>query len=85
VVCHRRFCGSAVLHFRERRRDILVGPSYANWDLSLIKQARFADGSLVEFRVELFNAFNQVNFELPYAVLARRRSARYSARTGPGK
>jgi hypothetical protein len=55
--------------FGNAGRDILVGPSYANWDLSLIKQARFADGSLVEFRVELFNAFNQVNFELPYAVL----------------
>jgi hypothetical protein len=50
-------------------RNILVGPSYANWDLSVIKQARFSDGSLVEFRVELFNAFNQVNFELPYAVM----------------
>jgi hypothetical protein len=55
--------------FGNAGRNILVGPSYANWDLSLIKQARFGDGSLVEFRVELFNAFNHVNFELPYAVL----------------
>ena len=55
--------------FGNAGRNILVGPSYADWDLSLIKQARLADGSLVEFRVELFNAFNQVNFELPYSVL----------------
>ena len=55
--------------FGNAGRNILVGPSYANWDLSLVKQARFSDGSLVEFRVELFNAFNHANFELPYAVL----------------
>jgi hypothetical protein len=63
------FAAQPSYSFGDAGRNILVGPSYANWDLSLIKQARLADGSLVEFRVELFNAFNQVNFELPYAVL----------------
>jgi hypothetical protein len=49
-------------------RNILNGPRFANWDLSVIKQTRFSDGDLVELRVELFNAFNQVNFENPNAV-----------------
>ncbi len=49
-------------------RNILVGPPYVNWDLSVIKQTRFSDGNLVELRVELFNALNQVNFETPNAV-----------------
>jgi hypothetical protein len=63
------FAAQPAYTFGNAGRNILVGPSYANWDLSLIKQARFTDGSLVEFRVELFNAFNHANFELPYAVV----------------
>jgi hypothetical protein len=55
--------------FGNAGRNILVGPPYANWDLSVIKQTRFSDGSLVEFRMELFNAFNHANFELPYEVM----------------
>ncbi|PYV15593.1 MAG: hypothetical protein DMG07_09435, partial [Acidobacteria bacterium] len=54
--------------FGNSGRNILVGPAYQNWDVSLIKQTRFADGQMVEFRVELFNAFNHVNFDLPYSV-----------------
>ncbi len=63
------FAAQPAYSFGNCGRNVLIGPSYANWDLSLIKQARFSDGSLVEFRVELFNALNQVNFELPYAVM----------------
>ena len=47
---------------------MLSQASYQNWDVSLIKQTHFADGQMVEFRVELFNAFNHVNFDLPYSV-----------------
>ena len=54
--------------FGNAGRNILVGPAYQNWDFSLIKQNRFADGQMIEFRVELFNAFNHTNFELPYTV-----------------
>jgi hypothetical protein len=49
-------------------RNILTGPAYVNWDLSVIKQTRISDGNLIEFRVELFNAFNQVNYEQPSAI-----------------
>jgi hypothetical protein len=46
-------------------RNILRGPGFVNWDLSVIKQTRILDGDLIELRVELFNAFNHVNFETP--------------------
>ncbi len=55
--------------FGDAGPSILPGPPYSNWDLSIIKQTRFSDGKQVELRVELFNAFNHVNFDLPEAVL----------------
>ncbi len=55
--------------FGNSGRNILTGPSYVNWDLSVIKQTKISDGNLIEFRLELFNAFNQVNFDQPSSVL----------------
>ena len=55
--------------FGNSGRNILTGPGYHNWDVSIIRQARLSDRNLFEFRVELFNAFNHVNFEEPYGVL----------------
>jgi len=54
--------------FGDSGRNILAGPGFHNWDLSLIKQAPLSGGELVEFRVQLFNAFNHPNFERPDAV-----------------
>jgi hypothetical protein len=62
------FASPSPYSFGNSGRNILLGPAYVNWDLSVIKQTRFSDGNLVELRVELFNAFNQVNFESPNAV-----------------
>ncbi|RPI20761.1 MAG: TonB-dependent receptor [Acidobacteria bacterium] len=63
------FAEPAPYSFGNSGRSILMGPAYQNWDVSIIKQTRFADGKQVELRVELFNAFNQVNFDQPEAVL----------------
>ncbi len=36
------------------------------WDISVMKRTQLSDdGGLVEFRVQLFNAFNHTNFEAP--------------------
>jgi len=51
--------------FGDAGRNILMSPGYHSWDVSVIKQTRLSDGDVLEFRVELFNAFNQVNFERP--------------------
>ena len=40
----------------------VLGPGYGNWDLSLFKNVRVAEGAAVQIRVESFNAFNHVNF-----------------------
>ncbi len=63
------FVEAQTYSFGDAGRSILPGPAYANWDLSIIKQTRFSDGKQIELRVELFNAFNHVNFDQPEAVL----------------
>lgn len=55
--------------FGNSGRNILRRPGYHAWDISLIKQTRLVNGDMVELRVELFNAFNQVNFRQPNAVV----------------
>ena len=54
--------------FGDAGRNILVGPPYQKWDVSMIKQTRLENGDFLELRVQLFNAFNHVNFRRPNAV-----------------
>jgi hypothetical protein len=52
--------------FGNSGRNVLLAPNYRNWDISFIKRTRVTDGgSLLEFRVQLFNAFNHANFQAP--------------------
>jgi len=47
-------------------RNVLLAPGYRNWDISLVKRTRITStGNLLEFRVHLFNAFNNTNFNTP--------------------
>ena len=55
--------------FGNSARNVLTGPSYQNWDVSLVKVTPLSDGELVEFRIAFFNAFNHVNFDSPDATL----------------
>lgn len=41
------------------------GPSLHGWDMGLSRNFRFTNVSYVQFRVEFFNIFNQVNFDVP--------------------
>jgi len=55
-------------------RDTFRGPAYHNFDIALLKDTEFgrrAGGEAVtlQFRAEFFNAFNLVNFGLPFNVL----------------
>jgi len=54
--------------FGDAGHNILMGPGYQKWDVSMIRQARLSNGDFVEVRVQLFNAFNHVNFRRPNAV-----------------
>jgi hypothetical protein len=47
-------------------RNVLMSPGSTQWDISLMKRTPVTrSGSLLEFRVEFFNAFNNVNFQQP--------------------
>lgn len=59
------FAAPEAYGFGDSGRNILVAPGQHVWDVSVIKQTRLSDGDVLEFRVELFNAFNQVNFDRP--------------------
>jgi Carboxypeptidase regulatory-like domain len=44
---------------------VVVGPGSINFDLSLFKIIRIAEGKSLQFRMEAFNAFNHVNLGNP--------------------
>ncbi len=46
-------------------RNILIGPGYQNWDLSLLKDFHFTERIYAEFRAEAFNTFNHPHFQNP--------------------
>ena len=46
-------------------RNYLFGPGFDEFDCSLVKKYRFDEQRFVEFRAEVFNVFNHVNFNNP--------------------
>lgn len=44
---------------------ILRGPGSMNWDLSFFKNTTIREGKILQFRWEMFNAFNNVNLSDP--------------------
>jgi hypothetical protein len=51
-------------------RDTMRSDPYKNFDLSLFRQFPITETKQVEFRFEMFNAFNQVVYAPPDAALA---------------
>jgi hypothetical protein len=78
AVCDPRLAGSCTsssvfaipasangaLHFGNLPRNAIIGPTFFNTDLSLIKKTRVG-GTTLEFRAEAFNLFNHPNFGQP--------------------
>jgi hypothetical protein len=50
-------------------RDSLVGPGYADWDLSLLKSTELTERVRLQFRAEFFNVLNHTNLQLPNEVV----------------
>ena len=44
------------------RTVVVTGPMYSRWDISAAKRTRLAGRTTFEFRADLINAFNHVNF-----------------------
>ena len=51
--------------FGNMGRNSLRGPGFQNWDISFLKQFKFAESKSLQFRAEMFNAFNHAQFKNP--------------------
>jgi len=51
--------------FGDVPRNALRGPNFRQFDLILNKRFRFGESRSLEFRTEIFNLFNRVNFDIP--------------------
>ncbi|MGH2449134.1 MAG: hypothetical protein ACRDFS_11110, partial [Chloroflexota bacterium] len=63
------FVPNALGTFGDEPKNGLRGPGLFNTDLAILKNTRFGERYTVQFRAELYNAFNNVNFGTPDAVL----------------
>jgi len=63
------FTLAALGTFGTSPRNLLRGPGAVNFDLGFMKRFALAEGWRLEFRTELFNAFNKPNFGSPYAAV----------------
>jgi hypothetical protein len=50
-------------------RDSLRGPGQLTVDLAISKNVALAGSAYLQFRVEVFNLFNRVNYGLPNAAI----------------
>jgi hypothetical protein len=51
--------------FGNLARNALRGPDFHQFDLIFSKRFRFSESTNLEFRTEIFNAFNHTNFDIP--------------------
>ena len=50
-------------------RNVVIGPGFNNTDFSVIKRTKLSETQLIEFRWEVFDAFNHANFGQPGRVV----------------
>jgi hypothetical protein len=59
------------------------GPSLQVWDMGLSKNFRFNSSRYVQFRVEFFNVFNMVNYDIPNTAVNNQSTLGRITRTDP--
>jgi hypothetical protein len=65
VVQLRGLHRTCVVHLRNSGRSIPAGPGFASADLSLAKDFALTETARLEFRWDVFNAFNRTNLSNP--------------------
>jgi hypothetical protein len=63
-------------------RNVITGPGFRDWDLSLEKRARLTglrEGANLVFRADLFNLTNHPNFERPGLIVSTSNFGRISS------
>lgn len=58
-------CIPGTQHFGSLGRNSLIGPGYANLDLSLFKTTPLGEQVTLQFRAEVFNVLNHPSFSSP--------------------
>ncbi len=64
------FAAPAAGTFGNLERNALYGPGFRSVDLSLFKTTKLSGGASVQLRLEMFNAFNTINWANPGASLS---------------
>lgn len=73
------FAIPAQFTFGSASRNILRGPKFVNTDISFVKNVPAGNSAHIQFRVEMFNVFNNVNFGQPNGVFGTANFGRISA------
>jgi hypothetical protein len=60
----------------------VFGPRYWNFDFSTLKRTRITENTNLEFRAEIFNLFNTVNFDNPVTNINSANFGRITSITG---
>lgn len=55
--------------FGDVPRNTIIGPGYATWDASIVKNVRAGGDRRLQLRIEVFNLLNRANFGLPAATV----------------
>lgn len=66
-------------------RNIVIGPDYQNFDVSLFKNFRLAERTKLQLRWELFNVLNHPNFQVPQHLLGLSDTGRIRSTAGEGR
>ena len=72
------FAAPAQFTFGNAGRGILIGPGSFNVDLGVHREFRFGESRRLQFRWEMFNAFNRANFQPPNAAIGNPQAGQIS-------
>jgi hypothetical protein len=65
VPTNEQICVPGTRHFGSLGRGALVGPTFEQWDFSIVKNTPITERLNVQFRCDLFNILNHPNFANP--------------------
>jgi len=71
--------------FGNAGRNILIGPTFKNLDISMMKTFPVTEGVKVQFRAEAFNILNHPNFQLPTFLLDNSLVGRVTSTANEGR
>ena len=77
------FTENALGTFGNSGKGILRGPRMFNFDMGLLKNNRIGERYNLQFRAEFFNAFNNVNFNMPNSTFTSAQFGRITSALDP--